>query len=226
MCRLVFRRQREKLLHQTTSLYNPHVEKFEELRVKSQRSRKELLVVKMFLDWVHLELERLSEVESTYIKLLEDQYWKDIKGKRFKEPFHFILTVPVSQWERYKTDYLPKPRFLSSLMAPIREQSRQQKFFRLLRRLTNRPQKPQRVRGYRDRGHLASEASLAITKAQLAYNAEKLLLERAEQYKAISLRESLSGWRERYGRRLCQDLSLPYRYWPEAIRIVEELNRR
>jgi hypothetical protein len=53
-----------------------------------------------------------------------------------------------------------------------------------------------------------------------------LLLERAEQYKAISLRESLSGWRERYGRRLCQDLSLPYRYWPEAIRIVEELNRR
>jgi hypothetical protein len=111
-------------------------------------------------------------------------------------------------------------------MAPIREQSRQQKFFRLLRRLTNRPQKPQRVRGYRDRGHLASEASLAITKAQLAYNAEKLLLERAEQYKAISLRESLSGWRERYGRRLCQDLSLPYRYWPEAIRIVEELNRR
>jgi hypothetical protein len=226
MCRLVFRRQREKLLHQTTSLYNPHVEKFEELRVKSQRSRKELLVVKMFLDWVHLELERLSEVESTYIKLLEDQYWKDIKGKRFKEPFHFILTVPVSQWERYKTDYLPKPRFLSSLMAPIREQSRQQKFFRLLRRLTNRPQKPQRVRGYRDRGHLASEASLAITKAQLAYNAEKLLLERAKQYKALSLRESRFGWEERYGRRLCRELSLPYQYWPEAIKIVKELNRR
>ena len=227
MCRLVFERQRKKLLHQTASLYNPHAEKiYEELKVKSQRSRRELLIVKMFLDWVHLELESLSEVESTYIQLLEDQYWKDIRGKRFKEPFHFILTVPVSQWERYKTDYLPKPRFLSSLLAPVREQSKRQKFFQLLRRLTNRPRKPQRARGYRDKGHLASESSLAITKAQLAYNAEKLLLERAKQYKAISLRESLRGWEERYGLRLCRELSLPYQYWPEAIKIVKELSLR
>jgi hypothetical protein len=225
MCRLVFEWQRKKLLHQTTSLYNPHEEKYEELIVKSQRSRKELLIVKMFLDWVLTEQERLSKVESIYIKLLEDQYRKDIRGKRFKEPFHFILTVPVSQWTRYKTDYLPKPRFLSSLIAPVREQSRRQKLFKLLLRLTNRPHKSQRVRGYRDKGHLASEASLAITKAQLAYNAEKLFLERAKQYKAISLRESPSGWRERYGKRLCRDLSLPDRYWPEAIKIVEDLNR-
>jgi hypothetical protein len=226
MCRLVFEGQRKKLLHQTTSLYNPHEEKYEELIVKSQRSRKELLIVKMFIDWVLTGQERLSEVESTYIKLLADQYKKDIRGKRFKEPFHFILTVPVTQWTRYKTDYLPKPRLLSSLIAPVREQSRHQRLFKLLLRLTNRPHKPQRVRGYRDKGHLASEASLAITKTQLAYNAEKLLLERAKQYKAISLRESRLRWREMYGRRLCQELSLPSRYWPEAIKIVEELKRR
>jgi hypothetical protein len=226
MCRLIFEWQRKKLLHQTTSLYNPHEEKYEELKVKFQRSRKELLVVKMFLDYALNGPERISEVESTYIKLLEDQYRRNIKGKRFKEPFHFILTVPVSRWSRYKTDYLPKPRFLSSLLAPVREQSRRQKLFQLIRKLTNRPHKPQRVRGYKDKGHLASEASLAITKAQLAYNAEKLLLERAKQYKAESLRVSLLGWRERYGRRLCWDLSLPDRYWPEAIKIVEDLNRR
>jgi hypothetical protein len=179
----------------------------------------------MFLDYALNGPERISEVEFTYIKLLEDQYRKDIKGKRFKEPFHFILTVPVSHWGRYKTEYLPKPRFLSSLLAPVREQSRRQKLFRLIRKMTNRPQRSQRVRGYRDSGHLASEASLVITKTQLAYNAEKLLLERAKQYKAESLRVSLSGWKERYGRRLCRDLSLPYRNWPEAIKIVEDLNR-
>jgi hypothetical protein len=226
MCRLIFEWQRKKILHQTACLYNPHGEKYEELKVKFQRSRKELLVVKMFLDYVLTGQERISEVESIYIKLLEDQYWKDIKGKRFKKPFHFILTVPVSQWCRYKTEYLPKPRLLSSLLAPVREQSRRQKFFQLIRKMTNRPYKPQRVRGYRDKGHLASETSLSITKTQLAYNAEKLLLERAKQYRAISLRESLNGWEERYGRRLCRDLSLPYRFWPEAIKIIKELNRR
>jgi hypothetical protein len=226
MCRLIFEWQRKKLLHQTTSLYNPHEEKFEELKVRFQRSRKELLVVKMFLDYALNRLDRISEVEFIYIKLLEDQYWKELKGKRFKEPFHFILTVPISQWCRYKTEFLPKPRFLSSLLAPVREQSRRQKLFQLIRKKTSRPQKPQRVRGYRDKGHLASEASLAITKAQLAYNAEKLLLERAKQYRAISLRESLNGWEERYGKRLCWDLSLPDWHWPEAIKIVKDLNRR
>jgi hypothetical protein len=226
MCRLVFERQKEKLLHQTASLYNPHEEIFEELVVKSPRSRKELLIVKMFLDYALTRLDKLSEVEFTYIKLLEEQYWKDIKGKRFKEPFHFILTVPFLQWIRYKTKFLPKPRFLSSLIAPVREQSRHQRIFRLLRKITNRPKKPQRVRGYKDRGHLASEASLAVTKAQLAYNAEKLLLERARQYRAISLRESLVGWQERYGKRLCQELSLPYQNWPEAIQIIKDLNGR
>jgi len=227
MCRLIFDRQRKKLLHQTASLYNPHDESiYEELKVNNQRDRKELLIVKMFLDFVQIEQERISEVETVYIKLLEEQYWKEIKGKRFKEPFHFILTVPVSHWRRYKTEYLPKPRFLSSLLAPVREQSRQQKLFRLIRKMTSRPQKPQRARGYKDKGHLASDASLALTKAQLAYNAEKLLLERAKQYKAISLRESLLEWKERYGRRLCRDLNLPYRYWPEAIKVVKELNRR
>ena len=226
MCRLVFEGQRKKLLHQTTSLYNPHEENFEELRVKFQRGRKELLIVKMFLDYVHSGQERLSEVESTYIKLLEEQYWKDLRGKRFKEPFHFILTVPFSQWCWYKTDFLPKPRLLSSLIAPIREQSRQQKLFQLIRKMTSRPRKPQRVRGYRDKGHLASEASLVLTKAQLAYNAEKLLLERARQYQAISLRESPLGWKERFGKRLCRDLNLPNWHWPEAIKIVKDLNRR
>jgi len=227
MCRMVFERQRKKLLHQTTSLYNPHEERiFEELKINFQRGRRELLIVKLFLDHVQIEQERLSEVESIYIKLLKEQYWKEIKERRFKEPFHFILTVPVSYWRRYKTDYLPKPRFLSSLLAPVREQTRHQKLFRLIRKKTHRPQKPQRVRGYKDKGHLASDASLALTKAHLAYNAEKLLLERAKQYKAISLRESLLSWEERYGRRLCRDLDLPGRNWPEAIKIIKDLNRR
>jgi hypothetical protein len=226
MCKLVFERQKEKLLHQTARLYNPLNEEFEELVVNRQRSRRELLIVKMFLDYARIDKKGLSEVESTYIQLLEDQYWKDIKKKRFKEPFHFILAVPITQWSRYKTDYLPKPRFLSSLLAPIREQSKQQKIFKLLKRMTSRPQKPQRARGYRDKGHLASEASLAITKTQLAYNAEKLLLKRAKQYKALALRISLKRWKEIYGKNLCSDLNLPLRNWPEAIKIIEDLRER
>jgi hypothetical protein len=92
--------------------------------------------------------------------------------------------------------------------------------------MTSRPQKPQRARGYRDKGHLASEASLAITKTQLAYNAEKLLLKRAKQYKALALRISLKRWKEIYGKNLCSDLNLPLRNWPEAIKIIEDLRER
>ena len=125
-------------------------------------SRNQLLRVKMFLDYEQLN-PTLDEELRTYILLLHDEYAK-INKSGFNCPYKFILEVPITQWLRYKSSFLPKPRILPQLAKdalPGRTWSlprapREQKL-----------KKPQ-IRGYRDKGSavpldvkVRREASLA-----------------------------------------------------------------
>jgi hypothetical protein len=189
LAQIVFRRQRENLLHQTTSLYNPGPgsSRFEELVSRRRRSRRELLEVKLFLDYCDTEDPSLGEIESFYVLLLREDYYSEIRNKKFKEPFDFILKVPFQVWRRYKTQYLPKPRFLGSLWSE-REKLRRKSLWTLIRKDTSRPCRTQRPRGYRDRGHLASSDSLALTKVQLEYQKLKSEFQRLEERRVFYLR--------------------------------------
>jgi len=164
----IFPRQAENLLHQIASLYSPGQQNFEELRNRPMRKKNDLLKVKMTLDYFHAKKPELGEIAKFYFLLLEEEYQKEVKKNRFKEPFNFILKVPFSQWTRYKTSFLPKPRFIGGIAKSLDPKS----VFRLIKVKKRRPKKPVRPRGYRDKGNLASQDSVARRKA--SEEAEKI----------------------------------------------------
>jgi len=189
LAQIVFDRQRENLLHQTSRLYNPGLETtpFEELVQRKRRSRREFLEVKLFLDWIDSMDPRLGEIEEFYARVLREDYYQEIRNHRFKEPFDFILKVPVTHWIRYKTTLLPRPRVLGSLLAREKARPRRRSLWRLFSKNRSRA-KFSRPRGYRDKGHLASKDSLVRTKINLEYQRLKYEFERLEERRVFLFR--------------------------------------
>jgi hypothetical protein len=108
------------------------------------------------------------ELRGNYLFPGKSSLVKKLSVETFKEPFNFILKVPFSQWTRYKTSFLPKPRFIGGIAKSLDPKS----VFRLIKVKKRKPKKPVRPRGYRDKGNLASQDSVARRKA--SEEAEKI----------------------------------------------------
>ena len=104
----------------------------------------------------------LDEEVRVYFSLLRDQYQKDIKNHKFKQPYEFVLKVPISLWIRYKTSYLPKKRMIPQYFQDF---LRTKKRFKLLHVPSGKVTKVNRPRGYNDHGSRASEDSISRKKA-------------------------------------------------------------
>ena len=141
------------------------------------RSRNHFLRVKMFLDYERINPTTDEELK-TYILLLRDEYQKRIKTVKFKEPYNFIIQVPVTQWIRYKSQLFPKRRILPQIL----EDASHGKIWIAPLAPWARVPKKSRVRGYRDKGSALSEDTKARREANLhAANeeAERFLLRTA-----------------------------------------------
>ena len=141
------------------------------------RSRNHFLRVKMFLDYERINPTSDEELR-TYILLLNDEYQKQKKTVKFKEPYNFIVQVPVTQWIRYKSQFFPKRRILPQIL----EDASHGKIWIAPRNPQARVPKKSRVRGYRDKGSALSEDTKARREAnRQAANeeAERFLLRAA-----------------------------------------------
>ena len=146
------------------------------------RSRNQLLRVKMFLDYEAVRPTTEPELQ-TYILLLRDLYSSQVKTG-LKSPYDFVLNVPVSQWKRYKSQYLPKPRILPQL-AKDALPGRSWSLPRAPRE--QRPKKSQ-IRGYRDKGHAVHSDTKARREATLTAAQEQYEEQLARKARALALR--------------------------------------
>jgi len=121
---------------------------------------------KAVIDYIAMKQPELLEEERIYFSLLEDQYKKDIVRQSFKAPYDFILKVPITQWKRYKTSYLPKRRMIPQYFQDF---LKTKKRFKLIRVPSGKVTKVQRPRGYNDHGSRASDDSIFRKKANQDY---------------------------------------------------------
>lgn len=151
------------------------------IEVKPIRNRRQALRAKALIDSFDFKLG--SEELRIYTALLNDELQKWLKGKKLKAPYQFLLKVPVRQWERYKTQYYPKPRMIPQLAKDLYPKAA----FRLIR-LQPKPKTPQRKRGYSDHGYRTPESTLNRQKAHEEHIAARALLERIKEAQSFVLR--------------------------------------
>lgn len=155
----------------------PAERKYDDLAIGVGTNRKQLLRNKLFLDAV--DRFGIPDQYRPYVELLREGYWQKIQKESFKDPYCFILTVPYSQWGRYKTEYWPKPRILPQLLKEA--YPRHATSFKLLPRNRQKVNTPARRRGYTDKGSRAPEDVVARRRANEEYQAVRELYKECEQ---------------------------------------------
>lgn len=163
------------------SLPPGHRNHAEGIEPKFIRSRREALRAKALID--ACSFTKVSEEVRVYAALLNDELQKWIKDKKLKAPYQFLLSVPVTQWSRYKSDFYPKPRMIPQLSKELNSQSS----FRLIKP-NSRPRKVQRRRGYSDHGYRTPDDVSARRRADLEAEYLKQVIRNLDQARVLAIR--------------------------------------
>jgi hypothetical protein len=193
------------------------------IECKRIKNRREALRAKALLDsW---SFKRGSEELRIYSELLRDELQRWLKGKKLKAPYHFLLSVPVSAWSRYKTKYYPKPRMIPQLAKDLYPKSS----FRLIP-LPPKPRHPQRKRGYSDHGSRTPDCTLARQLAHREHIAARMMLQRMKEAYAFAIRaRQLPSEREKLFYQIVRDeiLEMPKNTTFETIqKIIQKVQHQ